>query len=164
MLLMISDREPLAWLLAEQRFALPRDRPALPPGARLLLYTTRGCYRNRDRDRGLVMGLASARTPTRRLNEPIRFRGRDYPFGFRLNIEGLALPHKGIDLGHMAGLLDALPDPAIWSTRLRRSPLALSARDAALILDRLQPMLRPRREVLAAYIEACKIEAVRERS
>jgi hypothetical protein len=53
-LLIVSDRKPLAWL-REQRFAVPAGRASSAPakGTRLLLYTTRGCYRNPGRDRGL---------------------------------------------------------------------------------------------------------------
>jgi hypothetical protein len=60
-LLLISDREALAWVLSEQQFAFPQGRvKSIPPvGSGVLLYTTRGCYRNPTRDRGLVMGLAT---------------------------------------------------------------------------------------------------------
>jgi hypothetical protein len=56
-ILLASDREPLAWLPREQRFAVPEARASAPAcDSRLLPYTTRGCYRNPTRDRGLVIG------------------------------------------------------------------------------------------------------------
>ena len=59
-LLVISDREPLAWMLRTSSFAIPVGRASSAPrvGDSLLLYTTRGCYRNPTRDLGLVMGAA----------------------------------------------------------------------------------------------------------
>ena len=55
-LLVIGDREALGWILAEQRMAFSSmSRPhvrALSPGDTLLLYTTRGCFKNPTRDRG----------------------------------------------------------------------------------------------------------------
>ena len=61
-LLPISDREPLIWILREQKTALPRyrrrDAERLTTGDRILLYTTRGCFRNPTRDRGRVIGVA----------------------------------------------------------------------------------------------------------
>jgi hypothetical protein len=54
-LLPIADREPLAWIVGEQKtaFAEHRTREAarLQEGDRLFLYTTRGCFRTPTRDR-----------------------------------------------------------------------------------------------------------------
>ena len=65
-LLVIGDRAALAWVLAEQRMAFPALRRsqamALEIGDELLVYTTRGCFRNPGRDRGRVMGLAKVTT------------------------------------------------------------------------------------------------------
>ncbi len=48
-LLPIADREGLGWILHEQRTALAEHRAAeaarLGPGDRVVLYTTRGCFR-----------------------------------------------------------------------------------------------------------------------
>jgi hypothetical protein len=158
-LLVISDREPLAWLLREQRFAIPtaRMKSAPPPGTRLFLYTTRGCYRNPPRDRGQVMGVAVVQDQAGLLEEPEHFRGRDYAAGFSLQIGGVTTPHAGVELGPLAGRLDALPDPASWSVRLRRSFVPLSKRDAATIQELLEPLTRPLPEVLGSYLEACRL-------
>jgi hypothetical protein len=158
-LLLISDREPLAWLLREQRFAMPANRASSAPtdGTQLLLYTTRGCYRNPGRDRGLVMGVATVAGDAEVLDEPVRFRDREYQVGFGLAIDGLAEPHDGVELAPLAGELDALPEPATWSVGMRRTLLPLSDRDARLILDKLEPKLRNRSDVLADYLRECKV-------
>jgi len=66
-LLLIADREPLAWIISEQRTAFgehrAREAEKLEPGDALLLYTTRGCFRNPTRDRGRVIGRATVTTP-----------------------------------------------------------------------------------------------------
>ena len=80
-LLVISDREPLSWLLTEQRWALTTGRAAKAPaeGDELLLYTTRGCYRNPTRDRGLVMGRATVTSEPKSLPRPVVFREQSRP-------------------------------------------------------------------------------------
>ncbi|HKF79950.1 MAG TPA: hypothetical protein VKB17_03920, partial [Thermoleophilaceae bacterium] len=59
-LLILGEREALAWVLREQRMAFSarraRSASALTLGDRLLLYTTRGCFHNPTRDRGRVIG------------------------------------------------------------------------------------------------------------
>jgi hypothetical protein len=49
-LLPIADREPLAWIIAQQRTAVGghrrREAEALRPGDRVFLYSTRGCFHN----------------------------------------------------------------------------------------------------------------------
>lgn len=157
-LLVVSDREPLAWLLHQERFAIPESRatsgPA--PGTTLLIYTTRGCYRNPTRDRGLVMGIATVTSDLARLEHPMTFRGRHYAAGFHLELNGVAPPHRGVDLGALAGSLEALPDRATWSARLRRSVVPLTDRDAQIITQSLTPLLRPIAEQLPEYDDACK--------
>jgi hypothetical protein len=77
----------------------------------------------------------------------VRFRDRAFEVGFRVRIEGVAAPHDGAELAPLAGQLDALPDAATWSVRMRRSLLPLSDRDATMILDLLDPKLRRRTDV-----------------
>jgi hypothetical protein len=160
-ILLVSDREPLAWLLREQRFAVPESRAVSAPGrgTRLLLYTTRGCYRNPTRDRGLIMGIARVVSQPRRLDEPARFRNRDFHVGFGIRVEGVAAPHDGVELGPLAGRLDALPDPVNWRVRMRRTFIPLSVRDAELLVELLRPKLCRRADVLPAYLEACTVTA-----
>lgn len=160
-LLVISDREPLAWLLREHRFAIPAARMSSAPakGTRLLLYTTRGCYRNPTRDRGLVMGVATVTSNARLLDEPVVFVGREFRGGFDVAIEGVAPPHDGVELGQFAGKLDALPDARSWSARLRRSVIPLTARDASRLFARLRPSLQPLSGQLLSYLEACHVQS-----
>jgi hypothetical protein len=69
-LLPIADREPLAWIVREQRTAFGehrrREAEALAVGDVLFLYTTRGCFRNPTRDRGRVIGRAVVKAPATR--------------------------------------------------------------------------------------------------
>ena len=162
-LLVISDREPLAWLLSEQRWAIPANRARSAPGVgdELLLYTTRGCYRNPGRDRGRVMGLATVTSSPGALPDAVSFRGRDFTTGFDVAIDGVAPVHQGVELGQMAGHLDFLPDADTWSVRLRRSLISLSERDANAIRAVLTPHLQPLRDVLPDYVSAAKTSADR---
>ena len=158
-LLVISDREPLAWLLRTASFALPAARAASAPalGTTLLLYTTRGCYRNPGRDRGLVMGVAQVASPPEPLQAPVTFRGHEYWIGLSLDLHGLCAVHEGVELGSLQGQLRLLPREGPWSYPLRRSVVPLSVGDARLISEHLEPLLRPVSEVLRAYESAARL-------
>jgi len=99
-LLPIADREPLAWILREQRTAFgehrAREARALAIGDVLFLYTTRGCFRNPTRDRGRVIERATVTAAARRARRPPSFGGRDFPYVVELRIESLAPLREGL--------------------------------------------------------------------
>jgi hypothetical protein len=158
-MLLISDREPLAWLLTSGQFAVPAGRGAsVPPvGARLFLYTTRGCYRNPERDRGRIIGVATVTRGVAHLDAPVEFRGRQFSEGFSLEIHGIAPYGQGVELAPLAGRLHALPDAATWSVRLRRSIVPFDGEDEAMIDALLAPLLVPPDQALPKYLIACRV-------
>lgn len=160
-LLVISDREPLSWLLSEQRWALTAGRAAKAPaeGDELMLYTTRGCYRNPTRDRGLVMGRALVTSEPKQLHRPVVFRDREFSTGFSVNVTGVAPLHAGVELAPLAGSLAFLPDRATWSVRLRRSLIPLNDDDVSALSRRLDSLLRPREDVLTDYQAAASLSS-----
>jgi hypothetical protein len=93
-LLPIPDREALAWIVREHRTAFAehraRDADRLEPDDVLVLYTTRGCFRNPTRDRGRVIGRPTVTAPAMRLTDPVMFGGREFPYLGELRIESLA--------------------------------------------------------------------------
>src|SRR4051794_5653621 len=101
-LLPIADREALAWIVREQRTAFgdhrSRDAGRLESGDVLLLYTTRGCFRNPTRDRGRVIGRATVTAPATRLTDPVMFGAREFPYLVELRIESLAPRREGVEL------------------------------------------------------------------
>lgn len=123
-LVVVSDREPLAWMLRTSRFALPAGRAASAPraGDTLILHTTRGCYRNPTRGRGLVMGVARVASEAAALDEPVPFRGRDFGLGLTLQLDGVCPAHIGVDLGATRDDLKLLAGDGTWSYRLRPAP------------------------------------------
>ena len=136
-LLPIADREPLAWIIEQQRTAVAAHRRTeaekLQPGDRILLYTTRGCFRNPTRDRGLVIGQAEVVKPARVLHKPIRFRGREYPIGIDLRIRSLAPMRHGVELAPIVAQLESFPNKKAWSGRLRRALVPITASDADIL-------------------------------
>jgi hypothetical protein len=104
-----------------------------------------------------VIGSATFTSDPEMPAEPVRFRDRDFQLGFHVHIDAVAKPHDGVELGSLAGRLDALPDPATWSVRMRRTLIPLSEGDASLITKLLKPKLRRRSDVLTDYLEACKV-------
>jgi hypothetical protein len=160
-LLLVADREPLAWPLREERSTGAEEAGVVSSDERYAAvalhhtqlrsisgtppWSSHGYCKSNECAGGSGGGRA--------------FRDREFEVGFRVHIDGLAPPHDGVELGPLAGRLDALPDPATWSVRMRRTLIPLSERDALLIGDLLEPKLRRRRDVLSDYLTACKATA-----
>src|SRR6187401_3413296 len=81
-LLVLGDRAALAWVLKNERMAFPDYRRAetraLKVGDRLLLYTTRGCFRSPGRDRSRVIGEAIVTSNVGTLDQPVEISGRRF--------------------------------------------------------------------------------------
>ncbi|MEU1595134.1 hypothetical protein ABZ468_20220 [Streptomyces sp. NPDC005708] len=154
-LVILGDRAALSWVVIEQRMAFPQGRSTLArtlqPGDEVLLYTTRGCFRNPTRDLGRVIGQGTVASPVRMLEEPVRFGDRSFTDGCRLDIRGLARFREGVVLRDLVPRLTVFPDPAIWSVHMRRAALTLPPADADLLRAQLQPLLNPYREVADEY-------------
>lgn len=154
-LLPIADREPLAWILAEQRTAFPpwraREAEEIGPGDRLLLYTTRGCFHNPTRDRGRIIGLATVTASSSKLRNPVRFGDREYTVGVPFAIERLAPLRQGVELSPLVQRLSSFPNPRAWSGRMRRALVPLTSEDADLLVRELEQVARPYPEELAGY-------------
>lgn len=138
---MIADREPLAWILTDERMAFPRHYE-LVEDDRLFLYTTRGCFRSPGRDRGRLVGEARVTRSLKPLPQPVVFGDRAFPFGCDLRITGLVSRGTGPELRDMVGRLHLFPDPQTWSARLRRVLVALDTHDAALLHNELAPLMQ----------------------
>lgn len=154
-LLPIADREPLAWILAEQRTAFPpwriREAEELMPGDRLLLYTTRGCFHNPTRDRGRIIGSATVTARSSKLRRPVRFGDREYTVGVPFTIERLAPYREGVELAPLVNSLASFPNPRAWSGRMRRALVPLIAEDADALMGELASVAKPYPEQLAGY-------------
>jgi hypothetical protein len=157
-LLPIADREPLAWILRAQRTAFgdhrAREAAALEVGDVLLLYTTRGCFRNPTRDRGRVIGRASVVSPARRERKPPSFGTHEYPWVVALAIDSLAPLREGVELAPLVPRLrGTFPDPETWSVRMRRALVPLKASDAAEIDQELESVVVPYRTAVRTYAQ-----------
>ncbi|MBN3929855.1 hypothetical protein IQ279_09415 [Streptomyces verrucosisporus] len=151
-LVIIGDRDALSWVVTARRMAFPAGRSAtLAEGDEVLLYTTRGCFRNPTRDLGRVMARARVAGPVRSLDEPVRFGERAFTEGCDLRIDGLAPYREGLVLRDLVPRLAVFPDPASWSVRLRRTILTLPAPDAELIGRELAAHLRPYANAVDGY-------------
>ncbi|MCS7007277.1 MAG: hypothetical protein NZL88_06960 [Gaiellaceae bacterium] len=155
-LLPIADREPLSWILREQRTAFgehrAREAQALEVGDVLYLYTTRGCFRNPTRDRGRVIGRATVKTPARRAPRAPAFGGREFPYVVELAIDSLAPLREGLKLAPLVPRLPrTFPDPRSWSVRLRRALVALDPDEAALVERELAPHVVDYANAIGSY-------------
>ena len=106
-----------------------------------------------DREpRGRVLGWARVVAPARRLDVPVRFGDREYPYPVELTIERLAPLRQGLELAPLVPRLSGtFPDAGSWSVRLRRALVPLDPGDAATIARELVIVARPYREAAPSY-------------
>lgn len=163
-LAMIGDREALVWVLERQRVAFPQPRyyhifPTLQPGDVLYLYTTRGCYRNPTRDRGMVIGAATVASAVTTSETPLTVGDRELPLEASIEIRALAPVDAGIDLAAQVAQLTSFPKPESWSVYLRRSLYPITEQDA----QRFDRLLRPHtgrwEGLLSGYRRKAKVDA-----
>lgn len=158
-LMMLGTGRGLAYVMRERKMAFPPTRRIrLEVGDRLLLYTTRGVFGSPSRDRGRVVGTAQITSPIIPFDKERHIAGRAYSSGCDLDISGLAPLDQGIVLADIVDQLQVFqPDPRTWSSRMRRSILALPAQDAALIQEHLKPNLRDPKETVGPYLERAEL-------
>ena len=135
-LLIIGDRRALGWILTTRRMAFSeplRSEPRrLSSGDTLLLYTTRGCFKNPSRDRGRVIGEATVLSAPERAADPLVIGDRVFPFLCDLRLTKLAALGSGPELAEHVPELHALNASGRgWATRLRRPLVPLDDHDAA---------------------------------
>ncbi|MEU8264275.1 hypothetical protein AB0C02_27070 [Micromonospora sp. NPDC048999] len=161
-LVILGDREAISWVLHEQRMAFPAtpraEVAALAAGDRLFVYATRGAWRNPVRDRGRIIGTATARSAVRMLDAPIEIAGRTFVSSCDLRIGCLAPHPGGLELQPIVEQLSAFPKPQAWSVYLRRALLALPAPDADLLDRLLEPLMVTRAQALPTYPLAPALE------
>ncbi len=154
-LVVLGERDAISWVLRGSRMAFPAtprsEVAALAAGDRLYLYATRGAWRNPTRDRGRVIGVATATTPVRVLAEPVEIAGRSFPSGCELRLEGVVPYPGGLELQPLVEQLEAFPKPKAWSVYLRRALVRLPAADQR-VLDRgLRPLLVAPEQAVPTY-------------
>jgi hypothetical protein len=157
-LLIIGHREGLSWMLGTERMAFPHDpgsdKASLEADDQLLLYTTRGCFKNPTRDDGRVIGQATVTSAVTGLRNPVIVAGRTFPYGCSIRVESLAPLGLGVSLRTLTTQLDAFKsNPQAWSVWLRRTLLPLSDHDASLLTKRLNPLSQPAQNVIKPYLK-----------
>lgn len=151
-LLVISEREALAWILRESRMAFSattRGMDRLNVGDDLYLTTTRGCFHNPTRDRTRIIGHAAVTSPVESLRRPVELVGRVFPYGCDLAIDSLTPYLSGVELGPLIDRLDAFPNKDAWSIWMRRTLLPLTRGDR----QRLRRALAKVADVPGVYLD-----------
>jgi hypothetical protein len=155
-LVILGERDAIWWVLHEQRMAFPAtpraEVAALAAGDRLFLYATRGAWHNPTRDRGRVIGTATARTAARTFDVPMEIAGRTFHSGCDLRIESLVPYPGGLELQPLVAQLEAFPRPHAWSIYLRRALLRLPESDRDLLDRKLRPLVKRREQALPTYL------------
>lgn len=154
-ILVLSDRDAVAWVIREQRMAFPPRRLAqvqrLQPGDSLFLYSTRGAFRNPTRDRGRVFGEAEVTTAVTVLDKPVKLAGREFTSGCSLELRTLAPMREGAELAPLISQLSVFPDVRSWAMRLRRPLVPLAAGDAKILRTALKDSAHQPAAVVDSY-------------
>jgi hypothetical protein len=159
-LVILGEREAIAWVLTSERVAFPPARAAsaiatVRAGDTLLLYSTRSAFHNPNRDRGLVFGKAVATSDVAPLAKELVIADRAFSTGCTLRLEGVAARRTGVDLAQLIPRLESFPNKRGWPMMLRRPHLTLTPRDARLIQRQLaQRVSGDLREAIATYVDA----------
>lgn len=155
-LLVISDRQALAWILSSQRMAFSGSRRAsvslLRPNDNLLLYTTRGCFRHYRRDKGRVIGYATARSTVSALDTPVEFNERIFSIGCSLRIHVLTPYGTGVELAKYAPRMHIFPNPTSWGIYIRRPLVALDNHDYDLLEQALRKVAVEPTKAITEYV------------
>jgi hypothetical protein len=158
-LLLISDREPLAWLLMTLPLRSAFHPRSVGPTRGLDAVPVHDAWvlpESRARSRS-VIGVANVTEGVEHLAESVEFRGPQFTEGFAVEIQGIAPYGEGVELAPLAGHLHALPDAATWSVRLRRSIVSLDEQDETTVRELLDPMLIPLDQAIEGYKNACRV-------
>ena len=164
-LLILSEREAVAWVLSQQRMAFPARRRAeidrLAVGDRLILLTTRGCWHNPTRDRTRLIGTAEVTSPVRALDDTVTIAGRDFTRGCDLKLERVTPYRTGVEVAPLVPELEVFPDtrPGAWAVRIRRPLVQLGRADTELLTGRLAAVAGDPAELVPDYVEKVR-EAV----
>lgn len=165
-LLVLGERDALAWVLAKQRMAFPEHRATevsrLQQGDALFLYTTRGCFHNPTRDPGRVIGLAEARSAPVRLSDPISVAGREYALACEISVGVLASFPQGVELLPLTARMESFPTAAGVASRLRRPLVGLTANDARLLMGDLRRFAGPTDKAIDSYLAAATLRGVEQ--
>lgn len=158
-LLILGEREAVAWVLRESRMAFPptnrREVDRLTVGDELFLLTTRGCWHNPTRDRTRVIGRAWVVGGVETYARPVSIAGRDFTRGCAIDVDLLAPYLRGVELAPLLPRMAAFPDKraGAWSIRLRRPLLALPSADADLLRAELAEAAGKPADVMEEYFE-----------
>lgn len=162
-LLILGERQAVYWVLANSKTAFVATRAGqalqLSEGDRLLLYTTRGAWRNPTRDRGRVIGEATVTGKPSRMREPVTIAGREFGLSVDLAIGGVAPQGEGVELAALVPELDMFPDKRSWSAHMRTSMLAVPGGDYRVIHTQLAPLMQSLDDVLSGYRLAARLPA-----
>jgi hypothetical protein len=162
-LLILSEREAVAWVLRTSRMAFPATRRAeverLKVGDRLLLLTTRGCWHNPTRDRTRVIGLAEVTSSVRFYDEPVTIAGRDFTRGCGLRLESVTPYRTGVELAPLVPELEVFPDtrPGAWAVRIRRPLVQLGPADVELLTRELGKIAGAPEDHVPEYVEKVRL-------
>jgi hypothetical protein len=157
-LLILGDRDAIAWVVSRRRMAFTPDRASAASAAiskddELFLYATRGAFHNPTRDRGRIFGSAHATSGVEQLSTPVALLGREFTHGLTFELRVLAPPLHGVELAELVPRLSSFPNKTGWAMSLRRPLLTLTSEDARLIRQRLKAEVGEMADAVRRYVD-----------
>src|SRR4051794_3874466 len=97
-LVILGERNAIAWVLSNRQMAFTSERAnaamgAIQKGDKVFLYATRGAFHNPTRHRGRVFGTARAASVVTPRWQPIEIIGRSFSHDLSLDLQALAPVH-----------------------------------------------------------------------
>lgn len=136
-MIVLGDRDAIAWVLSHQQMAVTSRVAALPGvGDPVALYTTRGAFKNPTRDRAQVIGLGTVvQAP---VVKDITIAGRTYAKSFGLRFDLLAELRQGLPFEPLVPKLGFIGNKTSWGGAVRRPVVRLPEADFTLIANRFR--------------------------
>lgn len=156
-LLVVSDRQGLSWILGSGKMAFSTMGRSgarnLKPEDNLILYTTRACYHNPNRNEGRVIGRATVTSTVSELGKPIIVSGKPLPYGCSIHLDSLASLGQGVSMRSAASQLEICQNTNVWGSRLRRTIVPLSDHDSNVLIELLHPFEESPDVVISSYLQ-----------
>jgi hypothetical protein len=138
-LVAFGEIEGLRWVMEQRRMAfsegLAKRATKIRVGDTLLLYVTRGAFHNPTRDRSQLVGVATVRSPARRLSRPVFIAGRDFVATCRIQVETTLPERGGVPFEPLVQRMTFIRRKDAWGQYLRAGLIALPPDDFKVLSD-----------------------------
>ncbi len=137
-MIVLGDRDAISWVVASRRMAFREHVPTneLRVGDQVLLYSTRGAFKNPTRDEPQI--FAAGFFASRVEHSRVAVAGETFTKWCRLEITHLLPPREGIGFRPFVPRLRFIKNKETWPAALRRTLIRLPERDFKVLARALE--------------------------